>query len=102
MPNRVRVLAVPDADRAGLAGLEDAPRPGGPRRAKGISVSHASISALWRKVCLHPHRTEGLKFSTGPQLEARVRDVVGLYLDPRTTTRGRSPGPRTPTRSSPR
>ena len=178
MPNRVRVLAVPDADRAelerrarskgaparvverarivllaadgltgpeiaeragcpeptvvkwrrqyaesGLAGLEDAPRPGGPRRvlteevvcqilaatvtpppqalraagvthwssrrladwleqAEGISVSHDSITVLWRKFCLRPHRTEGFKFSTGPQLDAKVRDVAGLYLEP--------------------
>jgi len=109
--------------QSGLAGLEDAPRPGGPKtvltddvvceilattvtpppeslqaagvthwssrrlagwlhRAKGISVSHDSISVLWRKFCLQPHRTEGFKFSTDPQLEAKVRDVVGLYLAP--------------------
>ena len=37
---------------------------------------------LWRKFCLAPHRTEGFRFSTDPQLEARVRDVVGLYLAP--------------------
>ena len=107
----------------GLAGLEDAPRPGGPRRvltnevvcqilaatvtpppespqaagvthwssrrladwlrqATGISVSHDSITVLWRKFCLQPHRTEGFKFSTDPQLDAKVRDVVGLYLAP--------------------
>jgi transposase len=108
---------------AGLAGLEDAPRPGGPktvltdeavceilaatvtpppeslqaqgvthwssrrlaawlRRTRKITVSHDSISRLWRKFCLQPHRTEGFKFSTDPLLEAKVRDVVGLYLEP--------------------
>lgn len=41
-------------------------------RASGISVSHDSISVLWRKFCLQPHRTEGFKFSTDPQLEAKV------------------------------
>jgi transposase len=178
MPNRVRVLTVPDADRAelvrrardrgaaarvaerarivllaaegltgpqiagrvgcseptvvkwraqyaaaGLAGLEDAPRPGGPTRVmteraigeilaatvtppprslramgvthwsarrlagwlartKQVSVSHDSITRLWRRFCLQPHRAEGFKFSTDPQLEAKVRDVVGLYLNP--------------------
>ena len=107
----------------GLAGLEDAPRPGGPKtvltgevvcqilaatltpppeslraagvthwssrrladwlaQARGIGVSHDSITVLWRKFCLQPHRTEGFKFSTDPQLEAKVRDVVGLYLAP--------------------
>jgi hypothetical protein len=35
-----------------------------------------------RQFCLQPHRTEGFKFSTDPQLEAKVRDVVGLYLAP--------------------
>jgi len=108
---------------AGLAGLEDASRPGGPktvltdeavceilaatvtpppgslqaqgvthwssrrladwlRRTRKITVSHDSISRLWRKFCLQPHRTEGFKFSTDPLLEAKVRDVVGLYLAP--------------------
>jgi transposase len=108
---------------AGLPGLEDAPRPGGPRtvltdeviaeilsatvtpppgalqdlgvthwsarrladwlaRNKKITVSHDSIVRLWRRFSLQPHRTEGFKFSTDPQLEAKVRDVVGLYLSP--------------------
>jgi len=52
------------------------------RQARGISVSHDSITVLWRKFCLQPHRTEGFKFSTDLQLEAKVRDVVGLYLAP--------------------
>src|SRR3954462_13095831 len=107
----------------GLAGLADAPRPGGPVRVmtpeviaqvladsvtappealqaqgvthwsarrladwrarhRGIHASHDSIAALWRRFCLQPHRSEGFKFSTDPQLEAKIRDVVGLYLDP--------------------
>jgi transposase len=178
MPNRVRVLTVPDGDRArlerrardraapareverarivllaadgltgpqiaervgcteptvvkwrrqyaqeGLAGLEDAPRPGGPktvltdkaiseilsatvtpppealaavgvthwssrrladwlRAYRKLTVSHDSISRLWRRFCLAPHRSEGFKFSTDPQLEAKITDVVGLYLHP--------------------
>src|SRR5258706_13377176 len=175
MPNRVRILTVPDSDRAkrerrgrargaparvaerarivllagdGLtgpqiaervgcteptvvkwrrqyaeSGLEDAARPGGPEtvltedaiaeilsatvtpppqalrdqgithwssrrladwlaRTKKIKVSHDSITRLWRRFCLPPHRTEGFKFSTDPQLEAKVTHVVGLDLDP--------------------
>ena len=35
---------------------------------------------MWRRFGLAPHRTEGFKFSTDPQLEAKIRDVVGLYL----------------------
>ena len=52
------------------------------RRAKGIKVSHDTITRLWRRFCLQPHRSEGFKFSTDPQLEAKVRDIVGLYLNP--------------------
>ena len=52
------------------------------RRSKKIAVSHDSIARLWRRFCLAPHRTEGFKFSTDPQLEAKVADVVGLYLNP--------------------
>jgi transposase len=107
----------------GLAGLEDALRPGGPktvlteetisqilsatvtpppeslrvmgvthwssrrladwlRRSQKLQVSHDSITRLWRRFCLQPHRTEGFKFSTDPLLDAKVRDVVGLYLHP--------------------
>jgi hypothetical protein len=46
------------------------------------SVSRDLITVLWRRLCLQPRRTEGFKFSTGPQLAAGVRDVVGLYLAP--------------------
>jgi transposase len=51
-------------------------------RHRGIRVSHDSIAVLWRRFCLQPHRSEGFKFSTDPALEAKVRDVVGLYLNP--------------------
>jgi transposase len=47
-----------------------------------LEVSHDSISRLWRRFCLQPHCTEGFKFSTDPQLDAKVRDVVGMYLNP--------------------
>ena len=37
---------------------------------------------VWRELRLQPHRTETFKFSTDPALEAKIRDVVSLYLDP--------------------
>ena len=40
------------------------------------------VAKIWRKWGLQPWRRETFKFSTDPQLEAKVRDVVGLYLDP--------------------
>ena len=80
MPNRVRVLMVPDADRAELE--RRARSKAAPARDRGLSVSHDSITILWRKCCLAPHRTEGFKFSTDPQLHAKIRDFAGLYLAP--------------------
>src|SRR3954468_8952590 len=49
---------------------------------RDITVSHDRIAALWRRCGLQPHRSEGFKFSTDPELEAKIRDVVGLYMDP--------------------
>jgi transposase len=51
-------------------------------RRRGTRVSHDSISRLWRRFGIQPWRAETFKFSTDPQLEAKVRDVVGLYLYP--------------------
>lgn len=48
----------------------------------GTRVSHDSISRLWRRFGIQPWRSETFKFSTDPALEAKVRDVVGLYLNP--------------------
>jgi transposase len=51
-------------------------------RGEGMPVSFAEVARIWRDWGLQPHRVETFKFSTDPQLEAKVRDVVGLYLDP--------------------
>jgi transposase len=96
---------------AGLAGLADAPRPGHPptytredrdrlvaltmgpppegtthwsvrRMAKRTGMSPSTVHRIWRELGYRPHRTETFKFSTDPALEVKVRDVVGLYLDP--------------------
>jgi transposase len=47
-----------------------------------MGVSHMTVARLWREYCLQPWRSETFKFSTDPQLEAKIRDVVGLYLHP--------------------
>jgi len=98
---------------AGIAGLADAPRPGHPptygredrdrvmalamgpppegtthwsvrRMARHTGMSPATVHRIWRELGLQPHRTETFKWSTDPALEAKIRDVVGLYLDPPT------------------
>ena len=50
--------------------------------ADALGISHNTVARVWREHDLKPWRTETFKFSTDPQLEAKVRDVVGLYLDP--------------------
>src|ERR1700754_1317065 len=94
----------------GLGGLEDRPKPGRrpvidevavvlatleppPERlgvthwssrllANELGISHVWVSKIWKKWGLAPWRAETFKFSTDPELEAKVRDVVGLYLNP--------------------
>jgi transposase len=48
-----------------------------------LGISHVWIGKIWRRWGLQPWRAETFKFSTDPELEAKVRDVVGLYLNPR-------------------
>jgi transposase len=94
----------------GLAGLDDRPKPGRPRTVDDVEVvlatleppparlgvthwssrllaaelglSHVWVSKIWKRWGLQPWRRETFKFSTDPELEAKIRDVVGLYLDP--------------------
>lgn len=47
-----------------------------------LGVSHMTVARVWKEYGLKPHRWETFKFSTDPELEAKVRDVVGLYLNP--------------------
>ena len=95
----------------GLDGLVDEPRPGTSRKlsdkdvervlaltlestpsdathwstrslAKRTALSRASIHRIWRAFSLAPHRSETFKLSKDPLFIDKVRDIVGLYLDP--------------------
>ena len=98
--------------RQRLEGLSDEPRPGRPRTitdeqveevitrtleeppphhdthwstrqmAKATGMSQTAISRIWRAFGLKPHLVETWKLSTDPQFIDKVRDIVGLYLDP--------------------
>ena len=63
-------------------------------------LSHTSVQRIWRAFGLQPHRSEHFKLSTDPQLIEKVRDIVGLYLNPPTapwcsaSMRRPDPGPR--------
>jgi transposase len=50
--------------------------------ASELGVSHSTVARVWAEHDVKPWQTQTFKFSTDPQLDARVRDVVGLYLDP--------------------
>jgi transposase len=94
----------------GLAGLADLERPGRPARvdqraiiaetlrpppeslgvthwssrllAVRLKIDHATVVRAWRAFGVQPWRAETFKFSTDPELAAKVTDVIGLYLAP--------------------
>ena len=97
----------------GLAALHDRPKPGRPptvsarKRAQIVAltlkppgpgvthwtsrdlarrtgVSHTTVHRVWQAHALKPHRVSTFKFTTDPQAEAKIHDVVGLYLAPPT------------------
>ena len=47
-----------------------------------LGISFATVARIWRKWKLQPWRVQTFKFSTDPELEAKIRDVVALYLNP--------------------
>src|SRR5215203_1975166 len=49
---------------------------------EGTPISHATIARIWHRFGVQPWRAETFKFSTDPELEGKIRDVVGLYLHP--------------------
>ena len=94
-----------------LDGLLDEPRPGAPRKisddqvervltltlettpayathwstrsmAQYCGLGKSTVSRIWRAFGLQPHRIESFKLSADPLFVEKVRDIVGLYLDP--------------------
>lgn len=47
-----------------------------------FKVGVATVHRIWREHELQPHRVQSFKFSNDPQFAAKVRDIVGLYLNP--------------------
>jgi transposase len=50
--------------------------------AKDVGLSQSAVVRIWRSFGLQPHRSETFKLSTDPWLVEKVRDIVGLYLNP--------------------
>lgn len=84
---RPKVLAA-DQEAAIIAKtLQEAPPDGGTHwsgrlMAKTVGVHQTTIARLWKAHGLKPHRIAYFKISTDPEFVAKLRDVVGLYLDP--------------------
>jgi transposase len=50
--------------------------------AERLGTSHVTVAAAWKEYGVKPWKAETFKFSTDPELVAKVTDVIGLYLDP--------------------
>jgi transposase len=50
--------------------------------AQQVGISRMAVHRIWREHQLKPHRVKGFKVSNDPQFEEKLRDVVGLYLEP--------------------
>jgi hypothetical protein len=50
--------------------------------AKALGISVSSVQRIWRAHGLQPYRVRQFKLSCGPQFAAKLRDIVGLYVDP--------------------
>jgi transposase len=49
---------------------------------EGRPISHTTVTRIWHRFGVQPWRAQTVTFSTDPALEAKIRDVVGLYLHP--------------------
>jgi transposase len=50
--------------------------------AEAVGISASSVRRIWRSHGLQPHRIRRFKLSNDPQFAAKLRDIVGLYVDP--------------------
>lgn len=50
--------------------------------AKAMGLSHTSVQRIWNEAGLKPHLVKRFKVSNDPDFEAKVTDVVGLYMNP--------------------
>lgn len=85
-PGRPRTIADSKVDEVITRTLEAAPRDATHwstrSMAAEVGLSQTAVSRIWRAFGLQPHRTETFKLSKDPQFVSKVRDIVGLYLDP--------------------
>ena len=85
-PSRIPPLAPEVAERVVALTLTDPPAETthwtGPMMAKEAGISVSSVQRIWRAHGLQPHRVRQFKLSNDPDFVTKLRDVVGLYVDP--------------------
>jgi putative transposase len=52
------------------------------RLARHLGISRTMVHRVWQGLDIQPHRVEKFKLSNDPKFEEKVRDIVGLYLNP--------------------
>ncbi len=62
--------------------------------ARRCGLSQTAISRIWRAFSLRPHKVKTFKLSKDPLFIEKVRDIVGLYLNPPDKALGQAPHPR--------
>ena len=85
-PGRPRTVTDADVERVVTLTLETTPKDATHWSTRSMEarsgLSRSTISRIWRAFGLQPHRTETFKLSADPLFIEKVRDIVGLYLDP--------------------
>jgi transposase len=85
-PGRPRTVSDAEVERVVVSTLESKPRNAthwsSRSMATATGLSQTTVSRIWRTFGLQPWRAETFKLSTDPLFVDKVRDVVGLYLDP--------------------
>jgi transposase len=85
-PGRPRTLGDAEVERVLAMTLESTPRDATHwstrAMAEATGLSQSSVHRIWRAFALAPHRSETFKLSKDPLFIDKVRDIVGLYLDP--------------------
>ena len=85
-PSRIPPLGSDVAERVVALTLTDPPAEvthwTGAMMAEATGISVSSVQRIWRAHGLQPHRVRQFKLSNDPDFAAKLRDVVGLYVDP--------------------
>ena len=85
-PGKPRTISDEDVERVIVKTLEETPAAATHwstrSMAQATGMSQTAVSRIWRAFGLKPHLVETFKLSPDPQFIDKVRDIVGLYLNP--------------------